>query len=75
MRSNSNKTRFNLGPTTAEPKVEAKSVPPVKPVRRTIPLFRPTQKPGKKDYIDIDIRIQAGRLWSLFNTYLFFCIN
>jgi len=45
------------GPTTAEPKVEAKSVAPVKPVRHTIPLFRPTQKPGKVDLIkDINQR-------------------
>ena len=57
LQSNFNNIRFNLGPTAAEPRDEAKSVAPVKPVLHTIPLFKPTQKPGKIDYIDFDIRI------------------
>ena len=39
-----------------EIRVEAKSVAPVKPVLHTVKLFKPTHKPGKIDYIDIDIR-------------------
>ena len=55
MRSNFNNENSNLGPTTTEPKVEAKSAAPLKPTLPAVKLPEPTSKPGKKDKMDIDI--------------------
>ena len=55
MRSNFNNENSNLGPTAAEPRVEGKSVAPLKQTPPVVKLPEPTSKPGKKDYMDIDI--------------------
>ena len=55
MRPNFNNENSNLGPTTAEPRVGAKSVAPVKQTPPVVKLPEPTSKPGKKDKMDIDI--------------------
>ena len=48
MRSNFNSENSTLGPTAAEPKVEAKSVAPLKPTLPAVKLPEPTSKLGNK---------------------------
>ena len=55
MRSNFNSKNSYLGPTAAEPRVEDRSIAPLKQTPPIVKLPEPTLRPGKIDYLNIYI--------------------